>query len=553
MSAQQKPKKYPYTDGYYVVYANASHDFRDYVRSNNLEMAKKSIDDSGLFIVTDSEVKHAAMCGSFNVLKWLIEELHVKPCGKAASYALERQQYEEVLYLLKHDGYVNVNYMFTDYRVPKETEKLCAESIKKFKDSGVYFDNKYKKSSIYFQFMMAFAKHYNEVITIANAFYIFCSYFLNWKDNVKNDLSETDILLTLDLIKGSIRCSDNHDSKYIRYVTILMGKADIWYKLMDLPLESMPIDILNECISNIHYEKEEHIKNLMFENLMSYLKKYKCVIDSKNNKNMSDYCFRTDMNEKLKQLLTTIEMDTDTFVSLLYNAKNMNSKCVEILLDYGKNDLINRISNETKKDIIHKSIETYRFDNLMMTLIESLNYTDKIKWIDIKKEYGISRAEDAREVMIKNNSKVIDLIDFDESDVSIEEKWVWWGIKGIYNKDRNGTYQLFDYNDLLKLTDNEIFDKLKEQFNDIKTFDDLEKNINMLSETIDSPTACYFHLDRKTGIFYRDQQACVIWALSEDNRVYVYEYGEFPYKISYVAKSLPEFLTRIKYESYRFY
>ncbi|AYV75500.1 MAG: hypothetical protein Terrestrivirus2_8 [Terrestrivirus sp.] len=231
----------------------------------------------------------------------------------------------------------------------------------------------------------------------------------------------------------------------------------------------------------------------------------------------------------------------------------MDNKCVKILLDYGKNNIIERIDNETKRNIIYESIETYRVDNLIMILIGSFNYTDKIIWLDIKKKYGISQAEDIRKTMIKNNSKVIDLIDFDESDVNVEEEWIWYGIGGIYNNNREGTYQLFNYNDLPKLTNNDVFNDIKE-FNDIKTFDDLEKNIDMLSQTINSPTLCYFDLNRETGVFYRDQQDCVIWALSkENNQVYVYDYGEFPYKVRYVAKSLPEFLTRIKYESRMFY
>jgi len=56
-------------------------------------------------------------------------------------------------------------------------------------------------------------------------------------------------------------------------------------------------------------------------------------------------------------------------------------------------------------------------------------------------------------------------------------------------------------------------------------------------------------LENEKEVFYNDQQGCVTWALeTSTGRVYLYN-SDNPYKIQYVAKSLPEFLMRIYTEN----
>jgi hypothetical protein len=86
------------------------------------------------------------------------------------------------------------------------------------------------------------------------------------------------------------------------------------------------------------------------------------------------------------------------------------------------------------------------------------------------------------------------------------------------------------------------------KYQTIKTLQDLQRSIDQKQIDIESSTACYFDLDPKTGVFYRDQQDCVIWKLTENGQVdAITEDNEV---IECVADSLPEFLNRIEIENH---
>lgn len=111
------------------------------------------------------------------------------------------------------------------------------------------------------------------------------------------------------------------------------------------------------------------------------------------------------------------------------------------------------------------------------------------------------------------------------------KKW-WLGGFSFY------TYVLKDYDALPVL-------EIDPQFADIKTVSNVQQNLEFLERTIRSPTACYFDPCPDTGVFYCDQQGCVIWKLGKDGRVYGNEH--------YVADSIPEFLTRVHFENELWY
>lgn len=90
-------------------------------------------------------------------------------------------------------------------------------------------------------------------------------------------------------------------------------------------------------------------------------------------------------------------------------------------------------------------------------------------------------------------------------------------------------------------------------FANIKTFDDIVKNENILNKYFAySPTSCYFDLSNKVNnddiqMFYRDHQDCVIWYV--DNKT-----GNVIANKKYiVSASMPEFLTRIYLENMMWY
>jgi hypothetical protein len=123
-----------------------------------------------------------------------------------------------------------------------------------------------------------------------------------------------------------------------------------------------------------------------------------------------------------------------------------------------------------------------------------------------------------------------------------EEKWGWWGV-GLPNRKCNATYCFYPYESLPKISINPLY----------KDITDIEKLIDFLHDNdtedspdslFDSPTACYFETNRTSSpyVFYVDQQGCIMWCLDDEGRVVTSD-GD------YVAKTLPEFLTRISLEN----
>lgn len=65
--------------------------------------------------------------------------------------------------------------------------------------------------------------------------------------------------------------------------------------------------------------------------------------------------------------------------------------------------------------------------------------------------------------------------------------------------------------------------------------------LNMLYKFIKSPTVYYF--DFRDDVFYRDEQDCVILAFDDKGRVYIKDNAS--HTTTYVAETLPEFLSHI--------
>ena len=123
----------------------------------------------------------------------------------------------------------------------------------------------------------------------------------------------------------------------------------------------------------------------------------------------------------------------------------------------------------------------------------------------------------------------------------IKEEWAWVGYR-LPCRHVRGTYDIFKYDEMPALTESDILP----QFKDVKTWDDLADNLELIDSLITSPTACYFKLSKNKTSFYRDQQDCVVWALDHKTGA-VYTMEEDGVDL-WVAKSLPEFLTRLYLE-----
>lgn len=122
-----------------------------------------------------------------------------------------------------------------------------------------------------------------------------------------------------------------------------------------------------------------------------------------------------------------------------------------------------------------------------------------------------------------------------------QKLWIGFGLPG---RETDATYSTFRYEAQPEV---KPFPKLQ----DIKTLDDLKKHLPVLVNEYpflnSSPTSCYWSFDGKEpGVFFRDQQDCVVWCLDEKTgEVFVPGFK----KSVVVAASLPEFMTRIALEN----
>ena len=149
----------------------------------------------------------------------------------------------------------------------------------------------------------------------------------------------------------------------------------------------------------------------------------------------------------------------------------------------------------------------------------------------------------------------------------------------MYLRDKieryRNAHKKYDGEELRKILEEDdiLQESIYVRLQNIKTYDDLIKNKKLL-RAFRSPTACYFELrsdrnakledreyaymnkdrlkernDTMNEVFYIDQQGCVTWALEESSgKVYLFN-DDNPYKRTYVAKNLSEFLLRICIEN----
>jgi len=117
-------------------------------------------------------------------------------------------------------------------------------------------------------------------------------------------------------------------------------------------------------------------------------------------------------------------------------------------------------------------------------------------------------------------------------------KMGWWGFE-LPNRNCEGTYSLYSFN---SLPDIDIDEKYL-PVTDLQKLQDFVHDEQLSGDPLfDSPTDCHFEIDVASGVFYVDQQGCVIWCIDDDGSVITSDGVT-------VAKSLPEFLARMSMEN----
>jgi hypothetical protein len=119
--------------------------------------------------------------------------------------------------------------------------------------------------------------------------------------------------------------------------------------------------------------------------------------------------------------------------------------------------------------------------------------------------------------------------------------YIWYGIS-LPGRESDELYQSLSYASLPSI-------KIYPDYAAIHTLDDLKVEFcdDMLVKIPRqsrrfSAWPCHFDVNKETGVFYRDQQDCVVWSLGDDLAVYADD-------AKCVANTLPEFLSRLRIEA----
>jgi len=125
--------------------------------------------------------------------------------------------------------------------------------------------------------------------------------------------------------------------------------------------------------------------------------------------------------------------------------------------------------------------------------------------------------------------------DQDKKDKKDQPKDEYWFGYGLLCRPCAGTFELY------KGPKPPVPKRYLTKYAHIKTWSDLQANIHMLNQTIDSPTGCEFYAGKNP--FYVDSQGCGVWSMNEDGSV-----QEKLCQVT-VAPSIAEFLGRVDFEA----
>ncbi len=134
--------------------------------------------------------------------------------------------------------------------------------------------------------------------------------------------------------------------------------------------------------------------------------------------------------------------------------------------------------------------------------------------------------------------------EYDERYYKIEIEWCWLTYDDM-TKCSSFKFVPYEPSTVIKVYD---------EFKHIKTFDDLKKNIVELNKVLVSYGLKFFECKYDPRCFLIDDHGWRLWTYEPDTG-YIRTFDELndPYKLKYVAKSLPEFLNRLQSDGYEFY
>lgn len=465
-------------------------------------------------------------------------------------------------------SYVMSDYRFHQIRTAMPNKTVC-DSLDKI---GIKLSNNDNVSPI-IKFVEAIIKLKNLKFDENHIFYMFVSCWYAWWEN------PTFYDQTFNDIKFMVNSFSVGLIPYCKAVLLLINPSEV----IDLFIKDntkqpfvITSKVINECLSLLDglFQKKEKKYSVARQNMSNNIKHF--LLNIEFDENIPDNPF-----EKNCPFFDNFKHGVESFMTLvnyfsfsqkLYqlwleeSIEHNDTIFTEMLIHYGsKNNLWANMEQEIKHNLIMHTIYCKLYKNMRFykkctpqttNFIMNLCITFKIntiKWIDFKKKYGKRTSDSIVELLNtdmsqKSYAPLLNIIDFAEPiQIPIHEEWCWIGF-GLPCRKIDSTYKRLSYDSLPQIEISDIFKNMK-------TISDIIKNMNFLTKTIRSPTSSYFDVDTtfSNEIFYRDQQDCAIWALDEKTgKVFLYD-DDMPYEKIWVAKSLPEFLTRLKLESDIFY
>lgn len=534
----------------------ADDTFRDCILKDDLEGAKQSRLKKGRFPVTKSEVKNAARAGLMACLAWLVEECGIKPDYVPIPYALQNGQYAAVLYLLKHQAPITaggIRLLFDHYRFDITIPDLTVDQMEELRSYNINVSVD-TTISLYIRIVSALCTTFYISLEYYCLFYMMIKLWWSWKADkadIDQIIRDTEFMVTHHSLSNP-ECLDHI------YSTIILTDVN----LPAIEIKSIDIKVIQRCLLDIHDFVTENKHSPVIPNVDSNvtvsneqkIKENKYKISLNNfRKGLDRYPVKLDATYIGREYIKTVE-ELELLLQHLPCSINYLEQWFILYIQYNSmhfvTAFVNHISTNkywsqfcSMEDILITIV--YRRPNIFDMVIEASGWNTPIRWVACEKMYGVySEWNEECSAWRKKrqtgywsplpqsvyekyqNLKYKNLIDWSAPMLSdYTEKWIWIGM------GQQSTYSHHEY----------IEHKINPLFENIRTLDDVNTSISYLYKHIRSPTACYFDIDN--DIFYRDQQDCVIWALNKDGRVYIKD--DDPYTISYVAKSIPEFLSHI--------
>lgn len=482
----------------------------------------------------ENHVRYAVVAGSMNVLKYFIDEKKVVPCPKGITYAFIEAKLDLFYYLarknFKHQ--IVLPWIFDDCRFYRKEihSEYDSVNVQEFEDIFQVKINSDTSVTMKIRLIVALCNSLLYRVTGEDLWFLIIA-------NKFHSFSPTDFYF---LIQNT---NIDKESILARHVGFMYGyDIDITLPIVQKLSSHFTSPLTNEIIKEISFDGDDKQKvyDTAIRNVKYHIENYGMHFDD-------EFPFFK-FNNKFESILAVLNIPSDIWYVWLFHCINGpqfgNSSIYHLKLLLTYHALFIENLSESQKQKLFIFVLTRRISreliDLLLKTFPSLSQNKWLEWTTIVRIIGLSDSEYLEEKIDESYPDICSLIDFDvKLPEQKEERWAWYGIGGI----DEGTYVRIDYAHNIEILD---------EFKNIKTISDISSNISKLSKRIRSPTDCYFDVN-DSEVFYKDSQGCILWALEEHTgRVYIYDEDNM-FTRTFVAKSLPEFLSRIMFESSKFY